>query len=433
MATRWFCKQDGREVGPSSFQELVVMIRAGKLHEDDRVRMENGTEWIAVWNVPGLPRAAQAGATGGNGPGSCASAESPAKASTALGRQGAERGQPISLPAAGRRKKKTKAASFVARFPRPKSPKLSRRAVYGLVGVLVLAGVLWVVATWRSMADASRRRARLEAVRAPRPASPSVGRLREGYPVPIPGLEEIEPAFSPCLTADLRTIVFAAGKDGNGPYHLYRAERLDAGKPFGTPALVESCSSGEGESCPTLSSDGLELLFVRAGATPQLGYSSRTSTAEEFGKPAVWSVLSSAGMDVRKWRIEAPQFCDPLHLVFCAASPAAQPRRYFLAERAERDSSFGSVRELPVYTVSGALVCSGRRTSRLLRLRTGTVSLATAGEGPIVWQGDSDRRRQRHRPDRRSPMGCARRTPFHCSPGPGRKLGAARKLWMIRF
>ena len=69
MATRWFCKQDGREVGPSSLRELVVMIRAGKLHEDDRVRMENGTEWIAVWNVPGLPRAAQAGATGGNGPG----------------------------------------------------------------------------------------------------------------------------------------------------------------------------------------------------------------------------------------------------------------------------------------------------------------------------------------------------------------------------
>ena len=59
MATRWFRREDGREVGPLSFQTLVAMVREGILKEDDRVRMEHQRKSIAVRDVLGLMQAAQ--------------------------------------------------------------------------------------------------------------------------------------------------------------------------------------------------------------------------------------------------------------------------------------------------------------------------------------------------------------------------------------
>ena len=59
MATRWFRREDGREVGPLSFQTLVAMVREGILKEDDRVRMEHQRKLIAVRDVLGLMQAAQ--------------------------------------------------------------------------------------------------------------------------------------------------------------------------------------------------------------------------------------------------------------------------------------------------------------------------------------------------------------------------------------
>ncbi len=58
MATRWFRKDDGREVGPVTFKDLAEMLRAGTLHENDRLRMEHGSQWVAARDVIGLLRAA---------------------------------------------------------------------------------------------------------------------------------------------------------------------------------------------------------------------------------------------------------------------------------------------------------------------------------------------------------------------------------------
>jgi len=59
MASPWWCRVAGKELGPVTFQDMVQMVRAGKLKEDDRVRRELSNEWIAARDVIGLFRAAQ--------------------------------------------------------------------------------------------------------------------------------------------------------------------------------------------------------------------------------------------------------------------------------------------------------------------------------------------------------------------------------------
>ena len=58
MATRWFRRTSGGELGPSTLLELAAMLRNGTLREEDRVRMEHGSQWISVRDVIGLRQAA---------------------------------------------------------------------------------------------------------------------------------------------------------------------------------------------------------------------------------------------------------------------------------------------------------------------------------------------------------------------------------------
>ena len=58
MASQWFCKILGREVGPLSFQELAGMLRSRTLTEEDPVRREGAHEWTPAREVIGLLRAA---------------------------------------------------------------------------------------------------------------------------------------------------------------------------------------------------------------------------------------------------------------------------------------------------------------------------------------------------------------------------------------
>lgn len=60
MASLWFCKVLGQEVGPVSFQNLAEMVRSGTLKEEDRVRRRGSGEWIPAREVIGLFRAAEA-------------------------------------------------------------------------------------------------------------------------------------------------------------------------------------------------------------------------------------------------------------------------------------------------------------------------------------------------------------------------------------
>jgi hypothetical protein len=72
--------------------------------------------------------------------------------------------------------------------------------------------------------------------------------------------------LSPHLTADGRTLVYAASPDPVSLPHLYLATRSAVNQPFGSPAPIEEVSDpAEGEGDPWLSADGRRLYFSRSG------------------------------------------------------------------------------------------------------------------------------------------------------------------------
>ncbi len=138
MASQWFCKVLGQEIGPVGFPDLVEMVRAGTLKEDDPVRREAATEWTLAGEVVGLLRAAE------KEPAKAAPVGAPAEP------------EPVSAP-----------AEAEAAQPRP----IGRRRMLagaGLVAMVLLAALL---SAWRS-----NRRARFPEPQAngPRPADASL-------------------------------------------------------------------------------------------------------------------------------------------------------------------------------------------------------------------------------------------------------------------
>lgn len=55
----WRCKLDEVEIGPMPFQELVALLREGKISERALVRREGSDKWEPAWNVVGLMEAAR--------------------------------------------------------------------------------------------------------------------------------------------------------------------------------------------------------------------------------------------------------------------------------------------------------------------------------------------------------------------------------------
>jgi hypothetical protein len=58
MASQWFCKVLGQEVGPVGFREMAEMVRAGTLKKDDPIRRKGSDQWTPAGEIIGLFRAA---------------------------------------------------------------------------------------------------------------------------------------------------------------------------------------------------------------------------------------------------------------------------------------------------------------------------------------------------------------------------------------
>lgn len=270
-----------------------------------------------------------------------------------------------------------------------------------------------------------------------RPDPPSVPGLKHCTPVRIPGLEEVDPGFSPCLTADLKTIVFAAMLDLAYGYDLYIATRDDVTRPFATPRLIRTTVSAETEAYPTLSPDGRELIFARSDRRPLFFRATRPSLKDEFGKPALWPV---PGYDVdAKQRVERPQFLGDNRVMFCFVELSPARRRMLAAQRPDPKSPFGPPAPLPFVNAwhawflaeSGLRAYYGGKDGLFMASRRGpadtfgngvrVLSAAVTGpiEGPIWVTPRED-------------------LLFYCSTGPGEPpdlgpMDRGRRLWMIQF
>ena len=269
MASQWFCKVLGQEVGPVGFRDLVEMVRAGTLKEGDAVRRQGTSEWTRARDVIGLFRAAQK-----------------------------QKAEPV--PTAGKgRPERAPTPTAVQSGERPAAkPRRFRRRRVLLTGGIVLAVLVLAALAYRWRSQQSRRfpephlgkprpvdQESLAALQAPPPKVPSVPGLEERVPKLVPGLEEFDAVHSSSLSADLRTIVFSAAKKLGANYDLYLATRASASDPFGEPKPIESCNTGKWESNVALSPDGLDLVFVRPYVKGHFFYARRSSASSDFGEP----------------------------------------------------------------------------------------------------------------------------------------------------
>ncbi len=410
MASKWFCKVLGQEMGPVSFREMAEMVRSGTLKEDDPVRREGASEWTRAGEVIGLFRAA---------------AKEPAQARPEA------KAEPKPVQASG----KTNQAEAPSTEPR----RIGRGRVL-LAGGLALALVILVigVSTWRRTRTprfpepvAGRPRpvggTDWESILGPRPEVPSVPGLEVGGPQLVPGLEDMDMSFGATLTADLLTIVFSGRVDPEKRYDLYLATRDDVSQPFGEPELIESCVTRGDEAYPTLSPDGLELMFRRFHA---LWHSTRETTSSPFQKPVRWS---APGLDPEVKRLDRPRLAGPLHLAFTVIDVPTGTRSAWMAERATTKSEFEAARELPdnrlvyaVFTEGGLHAYLGLSTGLTVMVR----EAATEQFGPRIPIAD---RTSGGPIDSMIWIAPQEDAIFYMSPGPGKERGSERQLYMLRF
>jgi Tol biopolymer transport system component len=103
-------------------------------------------------------------------------------------------------------------------------------------------------------------------------------------PAPVAGLNTTMDDVSARLTPDELTVVFAR-RATNGLYDMYTASRASSNDGFGTPTLLATVNSINSELYPTLSPDGLLLVFDsdRGTNVQRVWVSKRASTSDNFG------------------------------------------------------------------------------------------------------------------------------------------------------
>jgi hypothetical protein len=215
--------------------------------------------------------------------------------------------------------------------------------------LLMTASTLLLAATGRLFAQDVAVDAPALAVRPPRKGPPSVRGLKLHKPQPIPGVGQLRRAFAPCLTADLKTIVFANWFGRKTEYDLYLATRESPDEPFGPATLIEGAVSSWTDSWPALSPDGLELIYTSADdahptTMPKLLRSTRPDATSPFSRA---EELPLPRVDASRWRIFNPQFVDNLRLKFCLIE-SDSVRTVRIASRPKTDAPFKTLELLPL-------------------------------------------------------------------------------------
>ncbi|MBL9018177.1 MAG: PD40 domain-containing protein [Myxococcales bacterium] len=107
-----------------------------------------------------------------------------------------------------------------------------------------------------------------------------------GPPAVVGGLNSDQDDAAARLSPDELEVTFA--RLTGGVWDLWRATRASVDEPFGAPALLTTVNSIRSDVWPTVSPDGLVLLFDADRTTPNTFHiwrSTRASTSVPFGPP----------------------------------------------------------------------------------------------------------------------------------------------------
>jgi hypothetical protein len=113
-------------------------------------------------------------------------------------------------------------------------------------------------------------------------------------PVPVEGLNTVNDEASARLSPDELFVTFARRTGaGTGFYDLYSATRASRDLPFETPTLLATVNSVNSEYWPSVSPDGLLLVFSsdRSTGKSHIYSSKRASVADKFGPPTIAPAL----------------------------------------------------------------------------------------------------------------------------------------------
>lgn len=415
MPDEWFVRTSQGELGPWSTEELLEHANSAQIQASDRVRKGMGV-WMPAKNVSALAGVFQ--------PAQKSRPEVMASHSQPSPRQAS-----ISKP----------------RQPGFLRKGVSSRMLFWCGGTFVILAVA-AISGWLSLADPTfpkpvsipveaqspqRVAAHANALLPPRPVVPSIPGLKKGVAHPVPGLEKFTTAYSPTLTDDLYTIVFAKLGNPGTKYDLYLSNRTSLSAPFETPMLIRSCVSPETEAYPSISPDGLELLFVRSDSQPVILYARRDSRAAEFSEPVEWEVSQQHAADYRQG---SPQFLGSSSMMFSRLKKSAADRELLTVTRSEGSMGFTDPQVLP-FVDRSCLYALARNQLRAYFGRNEGISFVVRSSvnrsfassrllitadltGPVdgpVWVAPKED------------------LILFCSPGVGQPPLSSRRLWMVQF
>lgn len=115
-------------------------------------------------------------------------------------------------------------------------------------------------------------------------------------PVAITEVRSGGDEFGPTLTPDGLTLLFTSARPGGeGGHDLYQATRTSRTAPFSAPRNLTALNSPDREDGPTVSADGLTLFFCRgAGSSCQLYRATRADLTSDFAEPLPVPLLPDA-------------------------------------------------------------------------------------------------------------------------------------------
>jgi hypothetical protein len=171
------------------------------------------------------------------------------------------------------------------------------------------------------------------------PRNASVPGLTIGIPRKLNGLEDEKGATDVTLSADLRILIFSRDVGRARGSDLFLTTRPGTRERFAKPQPMGAINSPSSERSPSLSRDGLELIFVRDGAA---FVTSRASRSERFRTP---EPLTIPGVEPEREIVTAAQiFSDGLSVAFRVQEKGGSARpHYVVAERAVAGSGFERV------------------------------------------------------------------------------------------